>query len=95
MDEDVYPPQPVEIPITDTLDLHTFSPKEVVELLSVYFEECRRMGIYTVRIIHGKGTGTLKNRVLSYLNRNLIVMNFRDAPPDLGGWGATIVNLIH
>lgn len=85
--------KPVKIPITDELDLHTFHPGEVEALLADYFDECVKKDIFCVRVIHGKGTGTLKKRVRSALARNPRVRTFSDAPPDAGGWGATIVAL--
>lgn len=84
---------PIHIPITDTLDLHTFRPGEVADLLQDYFESCIEKEIWTVRIIHGKGTGALKRGVRAFLDKNPMVRSFRDAPSDAGGWGATIVEL--
>ena len=52
--------EPVELPITDELDLHTFRPHEIGDLLPDYLEACREKGIFTVRVVHGKGTGTLR-----------------------------------
>ncbi len=57
-------PDPVEIPITDELDLHTFNPKEVPELLTEYFRCCIEKNIFTVRVIHGKGKGILKKSII-------------------------------
>ena len=85
--------EPVHLPIEDTLDLHTFRPKEVPDLLDDYFAECIKAGIFSVRIIHGKGQGILKNRVRSLLKKNPMVESFKDAPPTAGGWGATHVEL--
>ncbi len=84
---------PVEIPIEDVLDLHTFNPKEIPDLLEQYFAECIAVDILTVRVIHGKGTGVLKRRVQGILRRNPLVSSYRDAPIDAGGWGATLVEL--
>ncbi|HBN27169.1 MAG TPA: DNA mismatch repair protein MutS [Desulfobacteraceae bacterium] len=75
------------------MDLHTFNPKEVPELISDYFRTCIDAGIFSIRVIHGKGRGILKNRVLSLLKLNPMVKSFQGAPPGAGGWGATIVNL--
>jgi DNA-nicking Smr family endonuclease len=86
-------PEPVVLPITAVLDLHTFSPREVEPLLEDYLESCREQGIFQVKIIHGKGTGQLKARVRSLLLKNPLVAHLTDAAADSGGWGATIVTL--
>ncbi len=85
--------EPVHLPIEDTLDLHTFRPNEVPDLLDDYFAECITAGIFSVRIIHGKGHGILKKRVRGLLKKNPLVESFKDAPPTAGGWGATQVEL--
>lgn len=87
-------PSPVRIPITDELDLHTFSPKELVPLLDAYLEECRKKEILNVRIVHGKGTGTLRTCVHSYLaRRKNTVLGYRSGDENSGSWGATWVRL--
>lgn len=86
-------PEPVEVEIGDTLDLHTFRPAEVGELLPEYFRACLQKGIFQVRVIHGKGTGALKRRVCAILERDPRVASFTDAPAGAGGWGATLVVL--
>jgi 16S rRNA (guanine527-N7)-methyltransferase len=85
--------EPVKIPIEDVLDLHTFVPKEIPGLLKEYLNACRKAKIYSVRIIHGKGKGFLKNRVRGLLKHLPMVASFSDAPSSSGGWGATIVEL--
>ncbi len=85
--------QPIEIPIDGTLDLHTFQPGEVKQLVPDYLQECLHKGIYQVRIIHGKGTGTLRRTVHSVLKRLPVVASFNLAEAGGGGWGATIVYL--
>ena len=85
--------EPIRIPITDVLDLHTFRPAEVPNLLDDYLEACLETGITVVRIIHGKGTGILKKRVQSLLKRDPRVVAYEDAPAHSGGWGATRVYL--
>ena len=85
--------EPIKLPIEDVLDLHTFHPREVPNLLEDYFSECLIAGITSVRLIHGKGSGVLKNRVHSLLKKNPMVESFKDAPADAGGWGATVVAL--
>lgn len=86
--------EPIKIPITDVLDLHTFQPAEVHNLLEDYLDACLEIGITVVRIIHGKGTGRLKKKVRSLLKRDPRVRAFEDAPSDAGGWGATRVYLV-
>ncbi|MBU4444889.1 Smr/MutS family protein [bacterium] len=87
--------EPVEIPIDGILDLHTFHPKEVKELVPDYLKACREKGIYSVRIIHGKGSGTLRKIVQSILSRLPEVESFHTAEGTGGGWGATSVVLKH
>jgi len=83
----------VEIPIDGTLDLHTFDPRDVPDLLPEYLHACRRGGILEVRIVHGKGRGVLRARVIELLARMPEVESFRDAGPGAGDWGATLVVL--
>ena len=84
---------PVKLPIDGVLDLHTFRPADVKDLLPEYLEECRRCGILTVRVIHGKGTGMLRETVHSLLKRLPQVASFRLAGEEEGSWGATVVTL--
>ena len=87
-------PEPVEIPITEELDLHTFRPNEIGELLPAYFEECRRIGLLRVRVVHGKGTGTLREGVHRLLDKMPdVVASYRLGDETSGGWGATWVTL--
>ncbi len=86
-------PEPVELPIDGVIDLHTFRPGDVKALLPDYIEACRKKGIIEVRVIHGKGTGALRETVHAILKRLPEVLSFRLAGEDAGGWGATIVIL--
>ena len=85
--------EPIKVPINGVLDLHTFQPKDVPDLLTDYFSECIESGIYTVRVIHGKGKGILKHRVHSILKKHPLVQSYKGATAESGGWGATIVEL--
>ncbi|MCD4690234.1 Smr/MutS family protein [bacterium] len=82
----------LEIPIDGTLDLHAFRPSDVKELVPDYLEECQARGILNVRIVHGKGTGALRETVHAILERMDDVVSFQLAG-DGGGWGATVVVL--
>jgi DNA-nicking Smr family endonuclease len=84
---------PIELPIDGVLDLHTFRPKEVKELVLDYLAECQRRGILRVRIIHGKGIGNLRRTVHTLLAKHPEVVSFNLAGEHFGGWGATIVGL--
>jgi len=85
--------EPFVVPIEDSLDLHTFRPGEVRELLDDYLELASEKGFSEVRIIHGKGTGQLKRRVQSILAGHPLVASMRQAEGSRGGWGATVVIL--
>ena len=84
---------PIALPIDGTLDLHTFSPREIKTLVPDYLAACRERGILRVRIIHGKGTGALRQTVHALLSRLQEVAAFSTASEDAGGWGATLVDL--
>ncbi len=86
-------PESIELPIDGVLDLHTFRPSEVKDLVPDYLAECLKRGILDVRIIHGKGTGKLQRTVHAILGRLPEVTSFRLAGEDAGGWGATLVRL--
>lgn len=85
--------EPVPLPITDELDLHTFRPGDVAELIPAYLEECRARGIRSVRIIHGKGTGALRATVHTLLGRLPCVAGVEACDERAGSWGATRVHL--
>lgn len=89
MDEEL-----VELPIEDSLDLHAFSPRELKAAVEAYLEEARRRGFRQVRLIHGKGRGVAKAQVARILAGLPYVARAFEAPPDRGGWGATIVELL-
>ena len=85
--------EPSELPITGELDLHTFRPQEIGDLIPDYLQLCREKGILRVRIIHGKGTGALRSGVHAILRRLADVREFTLGGEASGGWGATIVYL--
>jgi len=83
----------VILPIEDTIDLHTFCPRDIPDVVKEYLNECIRLGYKEVRIIHGKGKGHQRAIVQNILAKIPYVKNFKDAPYDRGGFGATIVYL--
>jgi DNA-nicking Smr family endonuclease len=87
------PEDAVELPIDGILDLHTFKPGDVKELLPEYIAACREKGILELRVIHGKGTGTMRETVHSILRKLPGIESFRTAGEDAGEWGATLVSL--
>jgi dsDNA-specific endonuclease/ATPase MutS2 len=84
---------PVPVPIDGVLDLHTFRPSEVGDLVANYLDECREAGILEVRIIHGKGIGNRQRSVHGILSKRADVARFSFASATHGGIGATIVHL--
>lgn len=86
--------QEVKLEITDVLDLHPFSPKDLKTLIPDYIEECLELKIYEVRFIHGKGIGNIRRSVHALLERNSKVSSFKLADEEGGNWGATIAYLV-
>ena len=82
-----------EAALTDELDLHTFQPRECASVVDEYLRAARAEGFRHVRIIHGKGTGTLRRIVHAVLERHEAVASFRLGDASGGGWGATLVRL--
>jgi len=81
------------MPIDGVLDLHTFHPREIKDLVPDYLAACQERGIYQVRIIHGKGIGNLRRTVHSILSKHPEVVSFSLDHPEYGSWGATLVAL--
>lgn len=85
-------PEPVEIEITDTLDLHSFQPQDISSVVETYLIEARNKGFQTVRIIHGKGIGVQREMVRNILSKKDFVKSFKNGDElSGGGSGATIV----
>ena len=86
-------PEPFEIEITDSIDLHSFSPKDVKKVVEAYLVEAHLKRFMIVRIIHGKGVGVQREIVRSVLAESVVVESFKNAPEFSGSWGATIAKL--
>lgn len=85
--------EPVPVEIRDVLDLHAFAPRDAKAALEAWLEEVRARGFRYVRVIHGRGIGVQREMVRRVLARCPFVESFSDAPPEAGGWGATVVTL--
>jgi dsDNA-specific endonuclease/ATPase MutS2 len=88
------PNEPLRIPVTDVFDLHTVPPRDVKAVVEAYLEEAHTLGLKALRIIHGRGIGMQREIVRAVLARTDFVLDFRDAPAEAGGWGATLVTLL-
>lgn len=84
----------VAIPITGDLDLHAFAPADIPSVVEEYVRACREAGLSTVRLAHGKGKGVQRAIVARVLRSLPEVASFGDAPPQAGGFGATLVRLV-
>ena len=81
--------EPIELEVTDVLDLHSFPPSEVRDLVRDYLDLAWEKGLRELRIIHGKGVGVQRRTVRTLLERDPRVVEFGDPPGESGGWGAT------
>ena len=86
-------PDPVILPIEDSLDLHAFAPRDVRSVVDEYLRQAVAHGFGEVRLIHGKGKGVQRAAVQKLLSEHGLVLRFFDAPSDRGGWGATVAVL--
>jgi DNA-nicking Smr family endonuclease len=87
------PDEPVGVPIEDALDLHAFAPRDIPSVVSEYLEAAHARGFTEVRLIHGRGIGVQRAIVRSLLAQHPLVAAYAEAPPERGGWGATVVRL--
>jgi len=89
-DEEIIPEYYV---VTDVLDLHGFFPEQIPEIVEEFLQNASHLNLKYLRIIHGKGKSKLKWIVCEALKDNPLVIEFKDAPPEYGGWGATVVKI--
>jgi dsDNA-specific endonuclease/ATPase MutS2 len=92
-DDFAEPGEPIRIPITYVFDLHSVPPRDVQGVVEAYLEEAHRLGFRAIRIVHGRGIGVQREIVRTVLARTGFVVSYGDAPPEAGGWGATIATL--
>lgn len=86
-------PEPVDLEITDSIDLHSFQPRDIRAVVEAYLAEAFKKQFQIVRIIHGKGVGVQREIVRKVLSESDLVKSFKNAPEFSGSWGATIVQL--
>jgi dsDNA-specific endonuclease/ATPase MutS2 len=85
--------EPLRIPVTSVLDLHSVPARDVQPVVEEYLFEARRLGLKALRIVHGRGIGVRREMVRGVLARTAFVKEYHDAPAEAGGWGATVVDL--
>jgi len=90
---DPFGTEPVHLPVTDVLDLHSIPARDAQGAVEEYLAEAHRLGFKALRIIHGRGIGVQREMVRAVLGRTSFVESFGDAPAEAGGWGATLVTL--
>lgn len=87
-------PEMIDLPLEDSLDLHSFPPKEIQSLVKDYLQEAYAAGFSEVRIIHGKGIGVQREIVHAVAARDPHVKSVHQAPEGAGSWGATIIYFV-
>jgi DNA-nicking Smr family endonuclease len=83
----------VHVPIEDSIDLHSFAPRDVISVVDDYLHEAHEKGFREVRLIHGRGKGVQRAAVQRLLQGHALVERFWDAPES--HLGATLVVLKH
>ena len=89
-EEEALEAEPVVVPIEDSIDLHHFLPREILEVVDAYIDAALEIGLSEVRLIHGRGKGVQRARVQAFLEADSRVLRWEEAPPGRGGWGATL-----
>ncbi|MEW5827215.1 MAG: endonuclease MutS2 [Candidatus Bipolaricaulota bacterium] len=84
-------PRPSQVPLQ--LDLRGLTVNEALRRVEEYLDALLRADLRNARILHGKGTGALRDAVRSYLSSCSFVTRFGYAPPNLGGDGVTEIEL--
>ena len=93
VDDEFKPEEAIHLELGDSIDLHSFPPRDIPDVVDAYLESVVGKGFTEVRLIHGRGIGVQRDRVQKLLARHPLVSGFHDAPPERGGWGATIAYL--
>lgn len=93
-DREPNPDDVAVLEIEDSIDLHGFQPRDILDVVEDYLTEARARRFREVRLIHGRGKGFQRARIHALLSQHPFVAHFNDAPASRGGWGATLVTLI-
>jgi DNA-nicking Smr family endonuclease len=80
-----------EVPIDDSIDLHSFRPADIKSVVEEYVHAAHAAGFREVRLIHGRGIGVQRSNVQAALDRHPLVESFHDAPE--AHLGATVAIL--
>lgn len=81
----------MKVPIQDSIDLHTFAPRDIASVVDEYVNAAHEEGLRLVRLIHGRGKGVQRGIVQNALERHALVVEFWDAPET--HLGATVARL--
>jgi DNA mismatch repair protein MutS2 len=82
-----------KVDVSAGLDLHALSVDEALPLIHGYLNDAYLAGLKEVRIVHGKGTGALRQVVMRELKSHPLVKSFRTGSRYEGSTGATVVEL--
>lgn len=77
--------------IKTEIDIRGNNFEDARVIVDKYIDDAYLSGIKEIRIIHGKGTGVLREKIRDYLRKNKYVKHYEDAPSNQGGYGATVV----
>jgi len=80
-------------PVSNEVHLRRLTIDEALPKLDQYLNDAFMAGLYQVRVIHGKGTGTLRQVVRKQLAKHPLVQSYRPGEYGEGGAGVTIVEL--
>ncbi|MBN1481948.1 Smr/MutS family protein [candidate division KSB1 bacterium] len=96
-DDDIHHDDNNELPefieVTDVLDLHGTPVKLIPDMIDAFLQNAIELKLERVQIIHGKGRSKLKYTTYQLIKNDARVFRFYDAPPQLGGWGRTVIEL--
>jgi len=80
-------------PISDEIRLRHLTVDEALIKLDKYLNDAVMAGLYRVKVIHGKGSGTIRQEARRHLARHPLVKSYRPGGYGEGGAGVTIVDL--